>query len=321
MPFEVFTTTAEDVIGATDAVLQVKTGADENLVASFLDIPVDNARNALLMAEQLGLIQASNNGLYVPICPYAVYLVTGIIQQKAAILRLMLEQYDPYRVFKFRLEITNSVQEAANHVKALFNFQAHRGEIISTFISLGTYTNSLIAEGAGRYRISEGEVIPYFSIINDVVRERETAEAHVRRQLGNTSSNWINYQEVLTPLVTAYQRAATADVDPRAPILYAGNAIESFLDQLARNYGINLTGANGINAKAERISQAHRLVEKHKYIIKYLGHVRNATDHGIDQEIGQAWNVSRNTAIIYVHVAFSIISDILESVVNNNFVV
>ena len=80
------------------------------------------------------------------------------------------------------------------------------------------------------------------------------------------------------------------------------------------NYGVNIQGANGINAKADRIAQNNHLTHKHKFMVKYLGHVRNATDHGTDAEIGQTREISKETAIKYVHVTQSVISAIVASV-------
>ena len=43
-------------------------------------------------------------------------------------------------------------------------------------------------------------------------------------------------------------------------------------------------------------------------------------NHGVDQEIGQAWDISKATTIEYVHVAQSIIADVV-AYVNNRFVI
>jgi len=320
MPINMYRTTAEDIVGATDATLQKQYGIDENLVADFLDIPVDNARNALGMAEQLGLIKLDHANQYLPAFPYAMYLVTSVLPHKAAILRLVLEPYPPYRNFKSRLRVTDNAQEAANQIRALYGINLHRNDIISTFVSLGTFTNSLITEGAGRYQAVQDEMPDYLSVVNEVIQDRESSDAYVRRRIGAEAENWVDYEQVLNPLVTAYQMAALAANDPRAPIVYAGNAIESFLAQVANQYGVNIVGANGINAKADRIAQANHLTEKHKFMIKYLGHIRNAADHGVDAAIGRAWEISEKTAVEYIYVAQSVISDIV-AYINNRFIV
>jgi hypothetical protein len=321
MPFEIYLTTAEEIVGATDATLQKHTGIDVNTVAQFLDIPASpNANNAIRMAEQLGLVSLNHASEYVPSFPYAVYLVTSELQHKAAIIRLVLEQFAPYKTFKTRLKISGLAPEAANQTRAIHNIVAHRNEILSTFISLGTYTNSLVSEGAGLYKVSENATVDYLSIISEIVQNRESAEQYVRRRVGVEAAEWIDQQEVLYHLVTGYQRAAFAGDDSRAPIVHAGNAIESFLVQVANHFAVNVQSAHGINAKADRLEQANHLTTKHKFMVKYLGHLRNAADHGIDQEINQAWDISQNTAIEYIYIAQSVIADIV-AYINNRFVV
>jgi hypothetical protein len=319
MPFSITPTTAEHIIGAVDATLQQPDGASDTFVAGFLDVPVDSARNALVMAEQLKIIR-QNNQLYSAINPYAHYLVTSNIHQKAAILRLILEQYLPYKAFKHRLTITESTNEAVNQVKAIYSISTHREEVLSTFLSLGTYTNSLIGESAGRYRVSEPLDDGFFNIVTEVVQDREQAEFIIRTNLGRNASEWIDYQDVFTPLVTAYQNLDSVKNDPRAPIVNAANALESFLTQYANHHGVNISGATGINAKADKLSTARHLTVKHKNMVKYLGHVRNAADHGIDAAIGQMWDISTRTSIEYVHVAQSVIIDLVASL-NNDYIV
>ena len=55
MPFNMYRTTAEDIVGATDATLQKQDGADENLVADFLDIPVTTPETLLAWQSNWGL--------------------------------------------------------------------------------------------------------------------------------------------------------------------------------------------------------------------------------------------------------------------------
>lgn len=43
-------------------------------------------------------------------------------------------------------------------------------------------------------------------------------------------------------------------------------------------------------------------------IESYLGHLRNAADHGVDQEIGAEWEIADNAGIEYVFVACSFIA-------------
>lgn len=317
MPFTIYQTTAEEIIGATDAVIQTGTGANENLIAEFLTTSLPNAQNASKMAAEIGLIQFdAGTNLYTPIFPYAIYLVTANQLQKAAILRFVLEEYEPYKLFKSRLKLTTSSNDAANQVRALLSLSAHRAEINHTFISLGTFTNSLVNEGAGKYLPVEKSDYEFIKVVDSVIQNRQDAELKIRERLGEDIVQWIDTNDVFNPIVTAYQRAADIQNDQRAPIVHAGNAIESFLTQVGNHYGVNLAGANGINAKIDRITQ-NNLSVKHKNICKYLGHVRNACDHGVDAAIGQAWSISAETGVEYVHISLTAIRSIYDCIHGN----
>lgn len=321
MPYNIFRTTADHVIGATDASLQRSDGVDVKLVADFLDTPQNSALNALKMAEQIGLLSENQGNVFNIASPCATYLITSSRDSKAAVLRFILEQYEPYRTFKYRLNITTGVVgEAAVQTRAIHNISAHRDVIVSTLVDLGTYSKSLTSQGAGLYIATEEDPIEYLRVLQLVIQERENAELTVRRRIGLERANWIDPQNVLPHLVTAYQRLVSAEHDPRAPIVHAGNAIESFLTQVANHNGTNLQNANGINAKADKIAQNNNLTKKHKFMFKYLGHVRNAADHGIDAEINVAWDINPNTAIEYVHVALTLIGDTVEAI-NGHYIV
>lgn len=132
--------------------------------------------------------------------------------------------------------------------------------------------------------------------------------------IGDRAQNWIDKIETLEPLITAYQKLADSAQDSRSPILYAGNAFESFLVKLAQHYNVNLANASGINSKVDTISNSGFIKTKHKFMSKYLGHIRNACDHGLDGEIGQAWSISPKTSHEYVHITMSCIDVMVDSV-------
>ena len=250
-----------------------------------------------------------------------LYLFTAERESKAAILRYVLEQYEPYRTFKARLALTAGVVgEAATQTKALHKIGAHREVISTTFCNLGTYAQSLVSEGGGLYRPRNDNPKEYLKILDRVIQDRETATLQVRSRLGEEATNWIDGPSVLDNLITAYQRATVAQQVPRSPIVHAGNAVESFLSQLATHHRVNVGNAHGINAKADALKNAGHLLSKHNFMVKYLGHVRNAADHGVDSEIGTQWNVSAKTAVEYVHVAQTVIAAIVAQM-NNRYTV
>jgi len=314
MTFEVFRTTAEQIIGAADAALQSPDGVDEKKVSVFLDTTTDYARDALNMGVQLGLLSQKTNAVFVIASPCAKYLVTSIRDEKAAVFRFVLEQYEPFSVFKHRLDLSTGVPgQAAAQTKAICGITAHRDVVAATLIDLGTYGNALTSQGAGLYLASEGKTAEYLKVLNEAIYNRQTVELFITRRLERDAAEWIDRNDVLENLITAYQRLTTVSEDPRAPIIHAGNAFESFLAQLAGHHNVNIQGANGINAKGDRLEQAGHLKAKHKHIVKYLGHIRNAADHGIDPDIGHQWTIRDATAVEYVHVTLTAIRDLVDA--------
>ncbi len=186
MAFQVLPTTAEHVIAATDAVLLAASGCDVAFVADFLDVPEENARNALHMATQLRLLEHDSSKGYTASRPLAVYLVTAKEAQRAAVLRVMLEDYEPYRVFKARLDAYGLAPKAAEEVKSLFKMSRHRDEIKDTLVNLGTYAQSLSSEGAGLFRVAELDTrrAGFLEVVAEVAADRAYAEGIVRRRLG-----------------------------------------------------------------------------------------------------------------------------------------
>ncbi len=310
MPPEVFPTTAENVISATDAVLAYPGGCGEANAAEFMETPVDSARYALQMAAQLGLVEQDAAGLYRSRAPLAVYLVTAESQQKAAVMRLVIENYEPYRIFKHRLALAGNGATAAMQVKVVCHLNHHRDEIRDTLVSLGTYSQSLISKGAGIFEAVGSDTLhaDFLCEIASVAADRAKTESQVREHLGEETYEWIEKDEVFDPLVTAHQ-LLNQMLDHRGPVVHAGNAVESFLIQIGAHHGVNLNNATGINAKVDTLGT--KILKKHKHMLKYLGHVRNASDHGIDLEIGCSWNISSESATEYVHLAMSTIRSVV----------
>jgi hypothetical protein len=93
--------------------------------------------------------------------------------------------------------------------------------------------------------------------------------------------------------------------DGRGAVVSAGNAVESYVADLAGRVGVGLAGATGINAIIDRLDQANTLPKKLVFVGKYLGHVRNAADHGVDPDVGASWLIQSSTGTEYVFVACS----------------
>jgi hypothetical protein len=323
MPTDVYHTTAESIIAVIDAVLTRDGDCDINYLAQFMDAPVPTVQNALGMAKELSLVDnvPGNLNLYQSQKPFATYLITAKDFQKAAVFRLVLENYEPYCFFKERLIITEHPNPSAEQVKVKYGLTPHRDQIRETFISLGTFAQSLISEGGGLFKVADYDPqdAACIKIVANVAVEREKALLHIRKRLEAPTADWINEQEVLNKLVIAYQLLDTnIENDSTSPVVHAGNAVESFLTQLGGHLGVNLNNAPGINAKVDTLG--NNLSRKHKNMLKYLGHIRNAADHGIDPDINQSWEISKETATEYVHVSVSTIKSIVMGVLQNRHI-
>jgi hypothetical protein len=321
MPHSVFRTTAEEVIGATDSILQRLTGIDVAGIADFLSTNQQYAQNAANMSVELGLASFdSATNLYYPKSPFAAYLVTSDVSQKGAILRMVLERYEPYQFFKNRLRITDfAADAAANQTRATFGIAAERTDVSETFISLGTYTKSLaMREEGGRYQAKTSNGFEFLEVFGQVIAEREDAKTKIRSRLGEDVYQWIDTPTVSEPLVDSLQSCANAKADPRPPIVHAGNAVESFLVQVGNHYGVSLVGRNGVISKATEIINAqHHLTSKHMGLFQYLGHVRNAADHGAGPPIGGMWTISAETALEYFQISLTAIRSTYDCIHGN----
>lgn len=312
MPRPFFQSTAEDVVASIEAVVVNAKPTPASFVSDFADIPADRAGKALKLATDLGLL-SENGGEYSPSSPLCVLLATPDLAQKAAILRIVLESYDPFVMFRKRLKATDLAATAAQQTRTTLSLTAHRDDIKDTLVSLGTYSHALETEGGGRYQPAELPIGNHLLAIAQGSKDAAAAEAAVRRQMGDAAADSLSRDDVLLPLANALLQAGAGD--GRMAVVLAGNAVESYLEALARKLGVVLGAAPGINAKLDRFAHAgaglvpaNALPKKLIFMGKYLGHIRNAADHGVDPEVGAPWQIQESTGLEFVYVACSFIS-------------
>ena len=125
MPFNIVQTTAEDIIGVVDAVLAKPENCDKAFISEFADISLVQAENALQMAMEMKLIDSPAPGFYCSMSHLGKLIVSSRNgDNKAAILRLVLEQYEPYITFKARFTYSGSLDTAAKQVKSLYSMSS-----------------------------------------------------------------------------------------------------------------------------------------------------------------------------------------------------
>ena len=232
--------------------------------------------------------------------PLCKLLRTPQDREKAAILRVALESYEPFQVFREEHDATGNVSDAAQRTKVKLELTCHREEVKATLLSLATYSGALTPGQGNNYsRDAQGLT----ALLDELVAgSREIADATqtIRLELG-VDIGLVDHTLVIQPLVAGLRHAVAGA--GREAVLQAGIAIENFLVAVAAHHGTSVTGANGVNAKMERLVSARLYPSKLHNVCKYLGHVRNAADHGADAEISAPWDVSGQTGRNYVFVA------------------
>ncbi len=309
MPFNIVQTTAEDIIGVVDAVLAKPEHCNKAFVSEFADISSTQAENALQMAVEMRLIESPTVDTYCSTSHLGKLIVSSRNgENKAAILRLVLEQYEPYVTFKARFNYTGSLDTAAKQIKSLYGMSAGYKDIKNTFINIATYAKAMINDGAGSYKLNEDDVT-YVEILDLALKFKANDEHALQQQLGPQVYDYLDKVNVFSPLSDAYSKIQSDSTEYKPIILYAGNAFESFLQQIATDNSISLSGKNGIIQKCDALSTL--LPKKHRGMIQFIGQVRNAADHGTDpDEDGKTWGISEDTAMVFPVLVASLIKDI-----------
>jgi hypothetical protein len=306
MPRPFFPSIAEQVVQAIEAVVVSGARADADVVSLFCDIPKGQAEAALHLAVDLGLL-VQHGGNFQTVGPLCRFLVTPNPAQRAAVIRVALESYEPFIVFRQRLEATDDASLAAQQTKHLLDLDKHREQVKETLVSLGTYSDALVTERGGRVAPQPASAPNAIQVLGLSAGDHAAAQGLIRTQIGVEAARTVSHTEVIAPLASALIKANNGDA--RGAVVEAGNAVESYLAALAATPpAVALTGATGINSKLEKFHQARRLPGKLVFVGKHLGHVRNAADHGVDAEIGTSWSSRSATGLEYVFLACSFIA-------------
>lgn len=299
MTYNIVLTTAEDVFAVVDAVVAKGANADVDFIAEFTGIAtIDQVEKALTMAMEFNLINLdANDSTYSTDSFLARSLVTAISDnQKAAMMRLILENYKPYRTFRTRYNFTKSIDLACKQTKAIYSLNSHERDIKNTLISVATYAKALKSEGANLYSFVDEDV--FTSPLEEALSSATIMKASLQSFFGENVYEKLDSVTVFQPLSYAFQKVENTIVDTNSVVVCAANAFESFLLSIADDNNIPLTGRNGILQKRDALSSV--LSKKHRGMIDYIGQVRNAADHGADvDEGGKVWNISVETAKTY----------------------
>jgi hypothetical protein len=298
-------TTAEHIVGCVDATISFSRAISSLEVAGFLDIQERQAEAALEVATELRLLRKSGLNFEID-SPLCRFLATSSQNIKAAILRIVLESYEPFTNFRQRFQTTLDLSIAARQTKAQLSLGASRDEVKDTLVSLGTFSQALLPAGGGQYNILSSLLPDVFADIAGQAIDFDAAAQRIRVQLGGVASAAVDEASVITPLADALIRARNKD--GRGAVLEAGNAVESYITNLATIAGVALGNATGLGSKLDKFAQPVMSLPKKLIAVgKYLSNVRNAADHGLDSEIGKMWEITDSTGLEFVFVACTFI--------------
>lgn len=302
---------AEHVVKVTQAVDAAAKAVDARFVADFADLQPDAAERALELAVDLGLLHKTG-GKYEVGSPLCRFTQAPAPNPKMALLRILLEDYEPFRVFRSRLNTTLDAATAAEQTRVVLDLDAHRDDVAQTLISLGTFAQALVATGGGHHVPTEEPVGSTLVTLAQASSDLAAAEMEVLNQLGRDAYDISSYADVVKPLAEALVKAGQGD--SRGAVTNAGNAVESYLAELAGRHGVNVSNQHGVTSKVNTLAGAGHIPGKVKAVGAYLGNVRNAADHGVDADIGASWTFAPHTGVEYVFVAVGFIRscDVIE---------
>lgn len=309
--YNIVLTTAEDIVAVTDSVLAKNSNCTIQYISDFADLTIDQARNALHMAIEFGLIVYDEETQhYSGHSTLARLLITSKNDEhKAAVMRFILEQYQPFTEFIARFAYSDSIDIAAREIKAIHNMSTNQRDIKNTIVSIATYAKAIKSEGANLYSLNN-DGVSFYNYLGEQLNNKNIDELVIRKKLGDEICSFLDSDNVLMPLIDAFSKTKGDNLDVKSCILHAGNAFESFLNQYAIKHGVPLVGKNGIIQKSNALSQV--LSKKHRGMIEYVGQVRNAAEHGSDPEEGnQMWGISEDTATTFPFIICTLIKNIL----------
>ena len=226
MSYNIVLTTAEDIVAVVDAIVAKGEGVTKNFVSKFTGIATDEqVDKAIKMSMELQLVEEDGKtSKYKIKSILARKLVTASSDnQKAAIMRIILEQYEPYNVFKTRYEYTKSIELACSQTKILFEMDSNERDIKSTLISVATYAKALKSEGASLYSFIEEDNNE--TLINQVLSESAITETTLKQYWGESICSLLSQAIIFSPLSDALLKTKSNQIDTRAVIVYAANTI------------------------------------------------------------------------------------------------
>jgi hypothetical protein len=305
--------TAEQVVDVVEAVVLAGAPTTAATVADHVTLPQPSVERALAVAVKLGLVEQQDTS-FIAIPPYAHYFAEASEPRRIDVLRIALEAFGPYGHFKGRLAFHGDAQKAARETKLRFGYTNHEAEIRETLVSLGQFAGSLSYSTDGGLAVVRSDPADEFlGTAEAITLERASIDEFIREKLGDAAYTYVQDEQadIITHLRAAMAKVVAGELD-ESLVLEVANATENFLVKLAGDQSppVNLATKHGVLAKAQALKNT-ALATKHLGFMTYIGHIRNAADHGIDPEIGLEWDITPDSARLSVFVLLSGIKSIV----------
>lgn len=306
--------TAEQVVDSVEAVVLASRALSAADVAEFVHLPGAAVGNALAVAVKLGLL-TTDGAVFEPAPAYEAYFAEASESHRIDVLRFALEGFAPYRYFKQRLAFHNDPLRAARETRLRFEYTNHEGEIRETLVSLGQFSGSLSYTPQTGYVLAvSGAADEFLAAADTISTAGASIDAFVRERLGADAYAFIQDEQddIITHLRGATAKVIDDELD-EAAVVQLANACENLLVKLANesNPAVDLTGANGIISKAERLRAAGVIAQKQMGYMTLLGQLRNAADHGIDAEINMDWVVTPEAVRLGLFALLAVITSVV----------
>ncbi len=190
--------------------------------------------SALRVAVDMGFIIETAAG-FAPASPISQVTRTSNVGYKAAVLRLMLDAYEPFVVFRERLLATGQATLAAEQTRVALDLEADRDDIRETLVLLlAGFAQAFQSLGGGRYAPSEQPTDLHIAALAQGLADDAAALLRIRERLGPEISAAVSH-DVLVPLGRGLRKAL--ENNTRGAIVEAGNAVESYLAAWAARLG------------------------------------------------------------------------------------
>jgi len=288
MTYEAVEVNHRSFIDVIEAVCVLDSRATLDIIAEYSDIANDSAQKALKMAMQLGFVQQEST-LFKPIHPFARLFTDAKTNEKKAILKFKLMEYEPFKFFANLILKGQDETRASCKTQMVYNFSGSPMILRNTFLDLGIFSRIFVEKETGIETVfdAEPDIRNIFESISNTLNEEAQVENFISTQLDEDVLEYV--RSFIDRLKTAALRISS---NSKSCVKDTADVFEDFLKKICSEESVDITGANGIIEVGNRLKSASKITSKHQGFINFIGHMRNAFKHTTDSEINATWDVS-----------------------------